>query len=397
MSTSTLYHAFQIDGVKYKSTSYEESALIFNAEMSEKYLYCPRCKSRDISFKGQKKRKFHLPPIGGKKCFLTLKMHRFHCANCYQISWPHLPFMKGKSRMSRSFIRLALDLLSLGTIKSVASFLKVGWDCIKDLHKEKLETLYSHIALKDLLYVSVDEFAIAKGHVYMTVFTDVKSGRIIHAVEGKDIAAVTPFLRKLHKKAVNLKAIAMDMSHAFYSAVKQELPNVDVVFDRFHVMKMMNTALDEIRKEQQKTSGNILKGERFLFLKNYDSLDTNGMERLRTLLATNETLFIAYTMKEQLRFFWEQNSKEEGEFYLKKWCEDALIHGPQPLRKVAKALLRRLDGLLSYFKHRISNGKAEGINNKIKTLKRQAYGFRDLKYFKLRLYHLHEQRYSLTG
>jgi transposase len=131
MSTSTLYHAFQIDGVKYKSTSYEESALIFNAEMSEKYLYCPRCKSRDISFKGQKKRKFHLPPIGGKKCFLTLKMHRFHCANCYQISWPHLPFMKGKSRMSRSFIRLALDLLSLGTIKSVANFLKVGWDCIK--------------------------------------------------------------------------------------------------------------------------------------------------------------------------------------------------------------------------------------------------------------------------
>lgn len=397
MSTSVLYHAFQIDGVKYKSTSYEGSAIVFHAEMSDKYLVCPYCQSRDVSFKGQKERKFHLPPMGGKECFLNLQIHRLFCKTCNQLYWPHLPFMKGKSRMSRSFIRLALDLLAFATIKSVADFLKVGWDCIKDLHKDKLKTLYSHISLKDLVYVSVDEIAIAKGHVYMTIFTDAKSGRVIHAVEGKDIAAVTPFLKRLYKKATNLKAVAMDMSHAFYSAVKEELPHVDVVFDHFHVIKMMNTALDDIRKEQQKTCGNILKGERFLFLKNYDSLDVNGMERLNTLLAANEPLFVAYTMKEQLRSFWTQESRESAETFLKKWCTDALIRGTQPLRKVAKALLRRSDGLLNYFKHRISNGKAEGINNKIKTLKRQAYGFRDTEYFKLRLYHLHEQRYSLAG
>lgn len=397
MSTSVLYHAFQIDGVKYNSTSYEGNTLIFNSEMNDKYLHCPRCRSQDISFKGQKERKFHLPPMGKKHCFLNLKLHRIFCRNCGQISWPHLPFMKGKSRMSRSFIRMALDLLAFSTIKSVANFLEVSWDCIKDLHKDKLETLYRHIALKDLLYVSVDEIAIAKGHVYMTIFTDVTSGRIIHAVEGKDIAAVTPFLKRLYKKAINLKAIAMDMSHAFYSAVKQELPHVDVVFDHFHVMKMMNTALDDIRKEQQKTCGNVLKGERFLFLKNYESLDVNGMERLNTLLGANEPLFVAYTMKEQLRFFWMKEDRESAEMFLKKWCLDALLQGAQPLQKVAKALLRRSDGLLNYFKHRISNGKAEGINNKIKTLKRQAYGFRDMEYFKLRLYHLHEQRYSLAG
>ena len=397
MSTSVLYHAFQIDGVKYKSTAYEGSALIFNVEMSDKYQYCPHCRSRDIAFKGHKERRFHLPPMGGKQCFLNATIHRIFCANCWQISWLRLPFMKGKSRMTRSFMRMALDLLSFSTIKSVASFLRVGWDCIKDLHKDKLQALYRDIPLKDLLYVSVDEIAIAKGHEYMTIFTDVSNGRVIHAVEGKDIAAVTPFLKQLHKKAVNLKAIAMDMSHAFYSAVKQELPHVDVVFDHFHVMKMMNTALDDIRKEQQKICGNVLKGERFLFLKNYDSLDVNGMERLNTLLAANEPLFVAYTMKEQLRSFWTQESREDAEAFLKTWCTDALIQGTQPLRKVAKALLRRSDGLLNYFKHRISNGKAEGINNKIKTLKRQAYGFRDTEYFKLRLYHLHEQRYSLAG
>ena len=147
----------------------------------------------------------------------------------------------------------------------------------------------------------------------------------------------------------------------------------------------------------QKTLRIALKGERFLFLKNYDSLDINGMERLNSLLEANEPLFIAYTMKEQLRSFWMQDNREDAEVFLKKWCTDALIQEAKPLKKVAKALYKRTDELLNYFTHRITNGKAEGINNKIKTLKRQAYGFRDMQYFKLRLYHLHEQRHQLTG
>jgi transposase len=397
MSTSVLYHAFQIEGVKYNSTSYEGHDIVFHADIADTHLCCPHCKSQDVRFKGRKERLFHLPPMGRKQCFLNLRLHRIFCKTCLQLHWCRLPFMKGKSRMSRAFIRMALDLLFFSTIKSVAEYLRVGWDCIKDLHKDKLKTQYRHISLKELEYISIDEFAIAKGHEYMTIFTDIKSGRVIHAVEGKDMNAVIPFLKRLNKKAVNLKGIAMDMSAAFYAAVKQELAHISVIFDRFHVMKMMNTALDDVRKEQQRTCGSALKGDRFLLLKNYASLNENGMERLNALLAVNEPLFVAHTMKEQLRLFWDQENREAGEAFLRKWCLDALMTGIKPLAKVAKSLWRRSEGLLNYFEHRISNGKAEGINNKIKTLKRQAYGFRDMEYFKLRLYHLHEQRYQLAG
>ncbi len=397
MSTSVLYHAFQIEGVKYNSTSYEGRDIVFHADIANTHSHCPNCKSHDVFSKGQRKRRFHLPPMGRKQCFLNLRVHRLFCKECQQLHWARLPFMKGKSPMSRSFIRLALDLLSFSTIKSVAEFLKVGWDCIKDLHKEKLGILYKRIEIKDIEYLSVDEFAIAKGHEYMTVFTDIKSGRIVHAVKGKDSNAIIPFLKRLYRKAVNLKGIAMDMSPAFYSAVKQELPHVDIIFDRFHIMKLMTTALDDVRKEQQRIHGNALKGERFLLLKNYSDLDENGMERLNSLLEVNQPLLVAHTMKEQLRGFWEQEDKKSGEEFLKKWCFDALMTGIRPLSKMAKSLWRRSEGLLSYFTHRVSNGKAEGINNKIKTLTRQAYGYRDMEYFKLRLYHLHEQRHQLTG
>jgi len=144
---------------------------------------------------------------------------------------------------------------------------------IKKIHKEKLSNIYKKIPLEDLEYISVDEFSIRKGHKYMTVFTDLKSGRILHAVEGRTVENVAPFLKKLAKQSPKLTAIAMDMSKSYYSAVQEFLPHIDVVFDHFHVNALMNKALDTVRKDQQrdlcKDEAKVLKGNRFLLLKNY--------------------------------------------------------------------------------------------------------------------------------
>jgi transposase len=134
-----------------------------------------------------------------------------------------------------------------------------------------------------------------------------------------------------------------------------------------------------------------------LLLKNYENLDEEKQDRLQSLLEVNAPLFTIHTMKEQLRQFWEKDSIEEAITFLDAWCMDAEYSGIKPLKKIAKTLMHHSHGLLNYYFHHISCGLVEGINNKIKTLKRQAYGFRDMAYFKLRLYHLHSQAYSLTG
>ena len=174
-----------------------------------------------------------------------------------------------------------------------------------------------------------------------------------------------------------------------------------MVFDHFHVTALLNKALDEVRKDQQQNlsgaDAKVLKGSRFLFLTNYDNLDLENQTRLGALLAVNEPLFLAHSLKEQFQLFWEKDSVEEAEHFLVRWGVDALATGLKPLRRVVKTLHQYKTGLLNYFKHRISNAAAEGINNKIKTMKRQAYGFRDIEYFKLRLYHLHESRYAFVG
>jgi len=340
-------------------------------------------------------------PIGRKQAILKLFRHRVQCRDCGKIWWPQLPFMDGKHRYTRSFALTALDLLRFGTIKDVACYLQVGWDLIKKIHKTKLQSLYQKISISNIKYLGVDEFSLRKGHNYMTIFIDLQSGRIVHAVEGRSKDDIKPFLKKLARKAKKLKAVAMDMSRSYSGAVTEHLPEVDIVFDRYHIMAHMNKAIDTARREQQRTLDDSdkksLKGCRFLLLRNYESLDQDYQVKLNTLLDINQPLFVMHSMKEQLRGFWSMVSRWRAKAFLDQWCFDAMMSGIKALIKVAMTIVAHKEGILNYFPYRITSGPVEGTNNKIKTIKRQAYGFRDMVYFKLRLYHLHCQGYSLTG
>jgi transposase len=290
--------------------------------------------------------------------------------------------------------------MRFSTIEHVAKFLGVSWSLIKNIHKAYLQREYQNPDLKSIQYIGVDEFSISKGHKYMTIFINLQSGEIIHAVEGKSIESVTPFLLKLKEEAIQLKAVAMDMNAAYASAAKKYLPDVDVVFDRFHVVALLNTVIDEIRRDQQAKCNAVglktIKGMRFLLLSNYEKLNPKKQNSLGCLLEVNKPIAIAHAMKEQIRLFWTKSSVKEGTHFLCWWVMDAIESGIRELQKTGRTLLRHAKDLLNYFKHRITNGKTEGINNKIKTMKRQAYGFRDIEYFKLRLYNLHKVRYSFA-
>jgi transposase len=287
------------------------------------------------------------------------------------------------------------------TLLCVALFLGLQWKTVKNIDKANLKKRAKQFSFKKLRYISIDEIAIKKGHKYMTVFTDISTGQIIHAVEGRNEEALRPFLKLLSKKAKRLRGIGIDMSAAYASSVKKHLPSVSIIFDRFHVTKLLNNTIDKIRRSEYAKCQNkglrVLKGQRFLLLRNFIDLDNEQKSSLQHLLEINESLAIAHSMKEQFRLFWECGSKAEGTRFLCWWIIQAFESGVEQLAKTARTLLHHAEGLISYFEHKIDNGKAEGINNKIKVLKRNAYGFRDQEYFKLRLYNLHTKEYQLVG
>ncbi len=400
MLASVLYHTNQIVDVQVKTVDYFHEKMVFHVLYEPKAISCPCCKNKEHSDKGSKIRNLRMAPMGAKAAFLSVELHRLKCGNCGHIWWPIMPFVQPKKRVTISFELYVVELMRFATIEHVAKFVGVSWSLVKNIHKTFLQREYKTPDFQSLRYVGIDEFSIRKGHEYMTIFINLETGVILHAVEGKSIDSVSQFMQRLKVEAPNLQAIAMDMNAPYAAATRKFLPKVDIVYDRFHVMALLNSMIDKIRRSQQIKCNQIglraLKGCRFLLLSNYEKLDPKKQESLTCLLEINKPLALAHAMKEQLRLFWAKTSLQEGAGFLGWWIIDTFESGIEELYKAGKALLRRSKDLLNYFKHRITNGKTEGINNKIKTMKRQAYGFRDIEYFKLRLYNLHKTRYSFA-
>jgi transposase len=193
------------------------------------------------------------------------------------------------------------------------------------------------------------------------------------------------------------------MSRAYINAVRMHLPEAVIVFDRFHIVKLFNEKLSDLRRalyhkatEEEKL---VIKGTRWLLLKNSHNLnaDKSEPERLDQALKINQPLATAYYMKEELRELWNQTNKKRAKEFLVDWIARAKASGVNMLKKFAKTLASHIEGILAYYDYPISTDPLEGTNNKIKTMKRQAYGFRDKEFFKLKIMALHLTRYALVG
>ena len=201
-----------------------------------------------------------------------------------------------------------------------------------------------------------------------------------------------------------MKAVAIDMSPAYIAAVQENRPGAVIVFDHFHVIKLFNDKLSNLRRDLQREAAGpldkkVLKGTRWLLLKNPENLDPQRgeRERLDEALRLNKPLATAYYMKEDLRQLWSQPEKATAERVLNDWIARAEASGIRMLKDFAKTLAAHRSGILAYYDHPISTGPLEGTNTKIKLLQRQAYGFRDMDFFKLKIMALHESRIALAG
>lgn len=403
MSSSLLYHAFGVRGYRYVSTSYWEGHVVFRIEAKPEELRCPECGSQEVVRRGSVYRTFRSLPIGRKGVLIVLPVPRLGCA-CGTVRQAEVGFAEPRRRHTKAFARYALDLLRSMTIQDVARHLQVGWDTIKEIQKQDLQRRFGRPKLKHLRHLAIDEISIGHGHRYLTVVLDLDSGAVVFVSEGKSADSLLPFWRRLRSSRAKIKAVAMDMSAAYSGAVRDYLPKAQIVFDHFHVIKLMNEKLSDLRREMyreaiDKLHKDVLKGTRWLLLKNPENLDPERDEprRLQEALRLNQPLATAYYLKEDLSQFWEQPHKTAARNFLTSWYLRAMSSGIRVLQQMAKTLLLHAEGLLAWYEYPISTGPLEGTNNKIKTMQRQAYGFRDQDFFKLKIYAIHETKYALVG
>ena len=403
MSTSLLYHAFGIRGYQYVNSAFERGMVFFQICKQKTDLRCPDCGSPQVICKGGVERRFSSVPIGSKPVVIVLTVQRVLCLVCGALKQIKIDFADPRRSYTRQFERYALELSRHMTIKDVARHLDVSWDLIKDIQKRNLARRFRRPKLKHLKQIAIDEISIGKGQKYLSIVLDLKSGAVIFVGSGKGTEALEPFWRRLKPSKADIKAVAIDMSRAYINAVRMHLPEAVIVFDRFHIVKLFNEKLSDLRRalyhkatDEEKL---VIKGTRWLLLKNSHNLnaDKSESERLDQALKINQPLATAYYMKEELRELWNQTNKKRARQFLVDWIARARASGVNMLKKFAKTLARHIEGILAYYDYPISTGPLEGTNNKIKTMKRQAYGFRDKEFFKLKIMALHLTRYALVG
>ena len=400
MNSSFLYHAWGLYNHICTHEEYKGNTIILHVEAKERQIECPNCGCRHLVKNGFRMRDFIDLPVGGRKVIIRMKVQRYKCKNkvCDYDRQEHIPFATGSCGYTHRFAKYVVGLLKAMTLKDAANLLGVTWDTIKDIHSRHLEYHYAPPSLDGVDCIGIDEFAVRKGHIYKTIVVDLRSGRILHVGEGKGADALKGFWKRIKRKGIDIKYVATDLSAAFISSVYEHCPNAVHVFDHFHVVKLMNEKLDDIRRVQYNMEKDInkrkvLKGTRYLLLSNgEDIFDKEYKTRLDNALDMNKPLSQAYYLKEQLREFWTQVNKEEAEKVMLDWVSQAKESKVPQLMKMAATIMAHRTGILAWYDCHISTGKVEGINNKIKVMKRNAYGFRDERYFELRLFALHDCR-----
>jgi transposase len=367
MSTSLLYHAFRIRGYKYSRTEYRNGQVIFTIDQEPETYRCSACGSTQVISRGEVDRCLRSLPIGNHATFVAFAIPRIECRSCGLVRQVDVSFADPRRSYTKAFERYALELSRSMTIRDVARHLNVGWDLIKDIQKRDLSRRYAKPKLK-----------------------------------GAD--ALKPFWKRLRPSGARVEAVAMDMSAGYWGAVMTHLPKAKIVFDHFHVIKLFNDRLSDLRRALYREATDVmqkavLKGTRWLLLKNPENLDKEKDEkqRLKEALTLNQPLATAYYLKDDLRRFWNQPGKAFATSFLNGWIRRAEASGIKILQQMAKTLAAHRTGLLAYYDVMISSGPMEGTNNKIKTMKRQAYGFRDMEFFKLKILAIHETRHALVG
>jgi len=402
-TTSFLYHSLGLRGYRHLATRYEGGSLIHHVEMAEDKRRCKRCGAgaSELILDGRFRRTFKALPVGSRRQLIVLHGHEQVCRRCGSKLREPILFADGSRRYLKCFESFVVDLCRIAPIKHVARFLGVSWTFVKDVFKKHLRRKLKKRSLKGVRYLAIDEFSIRKGHQYMTVILDLDTGRILHAAEGRGADAVIPFMWRLKAAGVHLQAVAMDMWPAYSLGVREVFKDVPIVHDPYHVVALANAAIDATRRDMYRDlrgqNRKVLKGTRFLLLTGGERLDYSALAHLERLEHLNRPLFQAYLLKEDLRRFWRCFDRQAAKKFLGAWIARALATRLKHIVHLAKSLRAHRNALLDYFDHRISTGPLEGLNNKIKVLKRQAYGFRDVEYFKLRLAFLHESTPAFAG
>ena len=327
--------------------------------------------------------------------FLTYVHARVPRVKCREhgVRLVSVPWAEAGSRFTLLFEAFAIAVLQEASVSGAAQLLGLSWDEAHGIMQRAVNRGLAAREELDLTVIGVDEKCVGQGPKFFTMVYDHTGRRVVHIAEGRDREALGSFFEELEAPQLGrIKAVAMDMSKAFISLAQEALPRPEdtIVFDRFHVMKAMNNAVNDVRREENKQlvrdGDRRLVGTMHIFRYAEENLPEKYEARLDELKASKLRTARAWALKELLRELWQCRNLKRAEALWARWYCWATRSQLEPVKKVASMVKEHLTGILSYYKHRITNALAEGTNSKIEWIKNTARGYRNWENLKTAIF-----------
>ena len=368
-----------------------DSALIFIQPDLRYRPTCHKCQTpaQTVHTQGCRRQVFDLS-MASARLWLDVEYRKIWCPMCNRARVEHLSFCDAGKHVTHRLARYIHDLCKHMTVKEVARRFELHHTTVKEIDKSFLEEEFGQTDYSNLRVLAFDEIALRKGHNYMTVALDYLTGRVVWMGEGRKKETLDEFFSGMtESQKASIEAVAMDMWEPYINRVRHHCPQANIVFDFFHVVQGFGKVIDKVRRSEylkaDKEDKEILKGSRYLLLKNEENLTEDQRPRLEKLLEMNETLNKVYVLKDQLKLVFFYSDRDKVKAILDDWCVMAETIGHEAIQAFVKQLRFFEYGVLNHADYPIETSGLEGTNNTIKVIKRQAYGYRDQDYFALKV------------
>lgn len=348
---------------------------------------CPVCDRRGrIVREREQPREWRDLTVGGWQLWLVYRPREIYCTTHGRIQ-ERIPWAEAEARTTYRFEFVMLKLCRNTTQKAAAQILGVSPSTLSDLLHRSIQRHRSGHKIRGLKHLGVDEIAFKKGRKYATLVYDLDRSRVVWIGEGKGRDTIDQFFNNhlSDYQKQQIKAACSDMSQAYIGAIQYHCPDAALVIDRFHVVKALNDAVDEIRKQQWREASRedrkVYKGLRWLLYRRSSTRTPEQTRTLKQLEKSNRRIYRAWQLKDEFEAFWDYNAPWASERFLNTWLTRCMRSRLDPLKKFARTIRKHMDAILAYTTHPITNAVSEGLNRIAKIVKNRASGFRRLEPF----------------
>lgn len=378
--TTLLRSLLGLEGTRVLDVDFEQEGLVVDVAPTWRRGRCSACGEQCPGYDRERGRRWRHLDLAGMTLHLRYDTRRVECPRC-GVKVERVPWAETSSWFTRPFEDHVGYLAQRCDKTTVSDMMRVAWDTVGSIIQRVVARRQRPDVLDGLTHIGVDELSYRRHHEYITVVVDHKRGHVVWAQPGKNADTLKAFFDELGtERCGKLEAVTIDMSGAYIKAVTECSPQAQIIFDRFHVQRLVQDAVDEVRRDEARAATSDeerkeLKGTRWPLLKSFWNLSLFETNRLAALQRDNKRLYRAYLLKEAMVGVLDCRADWLAEQKLDEWIRWARRSRLEPFKRLAATIREHADGILAYVRSGLSNGRTEGLNGKARTITRRSYGF----------------------